>query len=121
VFKGGLQDRATGLVKFWVTLAQRHHRAWTQQDTLDAPFDPANANRYAFAGGDPINNADPTGLDINNDIVGGLVGVIVGAACAASTAGAGAIACGVLGLAVGLAYTYAANYLEYGETPTLGG
>ena len=28
---------------------------------LDAPLDPANANRYAYAGCDPINNADPTG------------------------------------------------------------
>lgn len=27
---------------------------WTQQDTLDAPLDPTNANRYMYAGGDPI-------------------------------------------------------------------
>ena len=35
---------------------------WTQQDTLDAPLDPANANRYAYAGDDPINGNDPLGL-----------------------------------------------------------
>ena len=33
-----------------------------QQDSLDAPLDPVNANRYAYAGGDPVNNFDPTGL-----------------------------------------------------------
>lgn len=61
LFKGGTQDRATG----WVHYGNRWYNPtigrWTQQDTLDAPLDPANANRYAYAGCDPINNADPTG------------------------------------------------------------
>ncbi len=26
--------------------------------------EPANANRYAYAGGDPLNNLDPTGTDL---------------------------------------------------------
>lgn len=30
-------------------------------DTLDTPLDPKNANRYAYAGDDPINNVDPLG------------------------------------------------------------
>jgi RHS repeat-associated protein len=34
---------------------------WTQEDTLDTPLDPANANRYAYAGDDPINGTDPAG------------------------------------------------------------
>ena len=63
-FKGGIQDTATGLVKF----GQRWYNAvtgsWTQQDTMDAPLDPANANRYAYAGDDPINNIDPSGMDL---------------------------------------------------------
>jgi RHS repeat-associated protein len=63
LFKGGIQDRATG----WVHYGNRWYNPtigrWTQQDTLDAPLDPANANRYAYAGCDPINNSDPTGLD----------------------------------------------------------
>ncbi|GAB2853838.1 hypothetical protein GCM10027024_32090 [Microbacterium insulae] len=61
LFKGGIQDRATG----WVHYGNRWYNPttgrWTQQDTLDAPIDPQNANRYAYAGCDPINNIDPTG------------------------------------------------------------
>jgi len=61
LFQGGIQDRATG----WVHFGNRWYNPaigrWTQQDTLDAPLDPTNANRYAYAGCDPINNTDPTG------------------------------------------------------------
>ena len=64
--KAGIQDRVTG----WVKYGQRWHNPalgrWTQQDTLDAPLDPANANRYAFAANDPINNSDPLGLATGN-------------------------------------------------------
>ena len=60
-FKGGIQDRGSGLIKF----GQRWYNAlvgsWTQQDTLDAPLDQTNANRYAYAGDDPVNNLDPLG------------------------------------------------------------
>jgi len=61
LFKAGIQDRATGLVKFGLRWYNPTTGTWTQQDTLDAPLDPANANRYAFAGGDPINGNDPGG------------------------------------------------------------
>jgi RHS repeat-associated protein len=67
LFKAGIQDRATGLVKFGLRWYNPTTGTWTQQDTLDAPLDPANANRYAFAGGDPINGGDPAGLDDTSD------------------------------------------------------
>ncbi len=56
-----MRDRTTG----WVHYANRYYSTrtgtWTQQDDLDAPLDPGNGNRYAYAGGDPINNIDPVG------------------------------------------------------------
>lgn len=48
-------------------------------DTLDAPLDPANANRYAYAANDPINNADPLGLATTEKLFGELIGTAVGA------------------------------------------
>jgi hypothetical protein len=62
---------------------------WTQQDTLDSPLDPANANRYAYAGDDPINAIDPTGArsldcEVDNGIVS--VGSLVTGGAAAYAA-----------------------------------
>lgn len=48
----------------------------TQQDTLDVPLNPENANRYGFAGGDPVKNSDPTGRLAGGESVG-LAGSIV--------------------------------------------
>jgi RHS repeat-associated protein len=61
LFKGGIQDRATGYVKFGVRWYNPLTGSWTQEDAIDTPLDPANANRYAYAGDDPINNLDPDG------------------------------------------------------------
>jgi len=61
LFKGGIQDRGSGLVKFGIRWYNTTTGTWTQQDTLDAPLDPKNGNRYQFAGGDPINGSDPSG------------------------------------------------------------
>ena len=53
LFQGGIKDRATGWVHFGARWYNPSTGRWTQQDTLDAPLDPTNANRYAFAGNDP--------------------------------------------------------------------
>lgn len=81
----GVQDRTTG----WIHYANRYYNpktgTWTQQDTLDKPLDPGNANRYAYAGGDPVSNIDPTGRDWQHctaDVFGiaaGFVGIAAGA------------------------------------------
>ena len=61
-FHAGIKDPGSGLVKFGQRWYNPTTGTWTQQDTLDNPLDPANANRYAYAGDDPINGQDPRGL-----------------------------------------------------------
>ena len=60
-FHAGIKDPGSRLVKFGQRWYNPTTGTWTQQDTLDNPLDPANANRYAYAGDDPINGSDPTG------------------------------------------------------------
>ncbi|MEV7934054.1 RHS repeat-associated core domain-containing protein [Curtobacterium sp. NPDC089185] len=62
-FKSGLRSSSTnnGLTKFGYRWQTSVTGGWIERDTLDAPLGPSNANRYAYAGGDPINSMDPTG------------------------------------------------------------
>jgi len=77
-FKAGIYDRGTGLVKFGLRWYDVATGAWTQQDTLDAPLDPGNANRYGFAANDPVNNTDPTGKNACGQNIAGAVGATIG-------------------------------------------
>lgn len=63
-YKNGLRSSNSdaGLMKFGYRWQSSVTGGWNERDTLDAPLDPRNGNRYAFAGGDPINGSDPTGL-----------------------------------------------------------
>jgi RHS repeat-associated protein len=111
LFKAGIQDRATGMVKFGQRWYSPTTGAWTQQDTLDTPLDPINANRYAFAGGDPINGSDPTGNDDTQDYINGCgagaLGAVIGTAWADPETGGGAL---VVSAALGCAGGFAATY-----------
>lgn len=62
-YKNGLRssNTDTGLTKFGYRWQSNATGGWIERDTLDTPLDPNNANRYAYAGGDPINSQDPTG------------------------------------------------------------
>ena len=73
-YRFGLVDRGgTGRFLFGVRFYDPGQGVWAQQDSLDAPFDPVNGNRYAYAGGDPVNNFDPTGNGVE-DFVGSMMG-----------------------------------------------
>lgn len=109
LFKAGIQDRATGLVKFGLRWYNPVTGTWTQQDTLDAPLDPANANRYAFAGGDPINAGDPTGKISVGTVIDAIEALLAGRdvldvlGADSDTAGATALfslACGLIAGAI---------------------
>ena len=84
----------------------------------DHPLDPANANRYAYAGDDPINNLDPTGLfNLTRTAVvgvaagvGGLItGCVAGGIAGAAALGAGAIPGCVGGLVGGFLIGFVAG------------
>lgn len=64
VYGGGLQDRSTGLIKFGQRWYDPSTGSWVQQDTLNAPLDPLNANRYSYANGNPVNYTDPLGMSL---------------------------------------------------------
>jgi len=91
----GVRDRVTG----WVHYGNRYYSTktgtFTQQDSLDAPLDPGNANRYAYAGNDPVNFTDPTGQKLDKctkaAIEAGAAGAVGGAVVTSET-GPGALA-----------------------------
>lgn len=107
-FQNGTQDRATGWIKYGTRWYDPATGRWTQQDTLDAPLDPANANRYAYAANDPVNLSDPTGLDAFGcfidwfGLTGGGVGFGIGVLAAPLTVG-GSVALSITGAGVVLA------------------
>ncbi len=123
-FHGGIKDPGSGLVKFGLRWYNPTTGTWTQQDTLDSPLDPANANRYAYAGDDPVNNIDPSGQYLSacttqaiNLAIGAIVlGIGYGGALAAVAAGitapAGIAAIVTLGSGTGLLLTGYNDYLR---------
>lgn len=60
-FKTGIQNHAIDLMKFGLRWYDAVVGTRTQQDALDAPNGPCNANRYEFGSGDLRNGSDSTG------------------------------------------------------------
>ncbi|MBO1753066.1 RHS repeat-associated core domain-containing protein [Actinotalea sp. BY-33] len=141
-FTAGTYDRTTGWIKNGARYYNPTEGRWTQHDTLDAPLDPGNANRYAYAANNPINYVDPTGRsawtaginfvsgigDIVNfasgtqitstrEAVAWVGGVLTSAACYAFATAAGAMSGGtglLLALACeGLGYAVEQAVLAY--------
>ena len=111
LFQGGIQDRIAGWVKAGARWYNPATGRWTQQDPLDNPLDPNNANRYAYAGNDPVNNVDPTGT-ITCSQVSFELGVV------AAAASLSLLALPPLGIAAGIA-TFA-SISTIGASLTLG-
>lgn len=59
-YTSGYQD-STGFYKMGTRYYRPELMRWTQPDPMEQPLDPVQANRYSYAGGNPINKADPSG------------------------------------------------------------
>jgi RHS repeat-associated protein len=104
-FHQGVKDVTGGLVHFGTRWYDPTTGTWTQQDTLDSPLDPANANLYAYAGDDPINDADASGnIDLSSVAEecaeGALVSLGIGLLDGTAETGIGALGDAVGGCAI---------------------
>lgn len=113
-FDGGITDPPGGLIKFGERYYDPNTGRWTQQDPIGGSIaNPTTINRYPFAGNDPVNLLDRSGMcflgfgkgcPINDAyhtatcIVGSFITVIpnVGSALAEAGSGIGAAGGGVL-------------------------
>ncbi len=60
-YTSGLLDGTTGLYKYGQRYYQPALGRWTQQDSVESLASLADGNRYAYAGDDPVDRADPSG------------------------------------------------------------
>jgi RHS repeat-associated protein len=60
-FAGQYLDGQTGLYKMGARYDDPAVGRWTQQDPLSQAIDPKQADRYVYAGDNPVNVADPSG------------------------------------------------------------
>ncbi len=76
-FAGGLYDRDTGLVRIGVREYDAATGRWMTPDPIR--FAGGDTNLYTYAGNDPVNGVDPTGLfDWNSFLAGVGLGVVQG-------------------------------------------
>ena len=52
---------STGFYKMGMRYYRPELMRWSQQDPIEQPTDAVQADRYGYAGGDPINRSDPSG------------------------------------------------------------
>jgi RHS repeat-associated protein len=71
-FAGGLYDRDTGLVRFGARDYDPETGRWTTKDPI--LLSGRDLNVFAYAGDDPVNNVDPSGLRISGCGGGGTPG-----------------------------------------------
>lgn len=117
-YKTGIRssNSDTGLTKFGYRWLSATTGAWIERDTLDAPLNPTDANRYAFVGCDPINGSDPTGTLTDGQKCGisvvGAVASVIGMEFALFGGGAASIASGGA-LTVPTVIAFGATYVGF--------
>jgi RHS repeat-associated protein len=62
-FAGGLADPDTGLIRFGARDYDPDNGRWTAKDPIG--FNGGTTNLYEYVGGDPVNDIDPSGLNIS--------------------------------------------------------
>jgi RHS repeat-associated protein len=62
-YAGGMYDRTSDYVKFGQRWYNPVTGRFTQQDSIENLADPSRANRYEYAGSNPINYVDPRGTE----------------------------------------------------------
>ncbi len=79
-YAGGYYDVSTGLYKFGIRYYDPATGRWTQRDPVGGSLlETVKANPYVYAGDDPVNLVDPTGMDaISRCLAGAVVGLIIG-------------------------------------------
>ena len=103
--------------------------AWSQQDPLQQITSMQQANRYAYVGGDPINQVDPGGMWFGSDLYSkvkgdvnagldsggkaGTAGAVTGCAAGALGAGAGCVAVGSIGAVGGGVIGFAGGFISH--------
>ncbi|HWB70621.1 MAG TPA: RHS repeat-associated core domain-containing protein, partial [Egibacteraceae bacterium] len=78
-YAGAWLDAATGLYKMGLRYYSPDLARWTQPDPLQRAGNltlPADANAYAYVGGNPVNFVDPTGA-VSGSTLGCVLGVTV--------------------------------------------
>jgi RHS repeat-associated protein len=85
-FAAGYLDSSTGLYKFGVRYYDPTLGRWTQQDPVGGSLGDLNsANRYVYAGDDPVNAVDPSGKFCIPNVVGAIALAFVVLAVIAGT------------------------------------
>jgi RHS repeat-associated protein len=103
-FAGGYYDASTGLTKFGNRYYDSTSGRWTQADTLSGNLsNPQSLNRFVYAGDNPVNEVDPSGLCsfsncLNTITSDGGKGAFYGAAGGCVVGG---VAAGVLSYGIG--------------------
>ncbi len=65
-YAGYYYDHPTGLYKAGQRYYDAETATWTQKDPISQIADPRQANPYVYAGADPVNQSDPSGVLFDN-------------------------------------------------------